>query len=215
MPRHVETTIREAWRELVLGFQRAAVDVLQRHGGVVAQYLGDGVLAYFGYPQAREDAATRAVHAGLALVEAVGRLPVPQALDGRDRLGVRVGIETGLVVMPFLPGDSLLFMVGALAAGGAMSLPVAMGVLLVAAILGALLLLKLAVVGLASRLLGSSPGTSLRSALWLCAGGEFGFVILARGGDVGLLGTELLQPVLAAMVLCMKVYWLALLWRGR
>lgn len=89
----------EAWRELVLGFQRAAVDVLQRHGGVVAQYLGDGVLAYFGYPQAREDAATRAVHAGLALVEAVGRLPVPQALDGRDRLGVRVGIETGLVVM--------------------------------------------------------------------------------------------------------------------
>jgi CPA2 family monovalent cation:H+ antiporter-2 len=72
---------------------------------------------------------------------------------------------------------------------------------LVAAILAALLLLKLAVVGLASRLLGSSPGTSLRSALWLCAGGEFGFVILARGGDVGLLGTELLQPVLAAMVL--------------
>ncbi len=89
----------EAWRELVLGFQRAAVDVLQRHGGVVAQYLGDGVLAYFGYPQAREDAATRAVHAGLALVEAVGRLPVPQVLEGRDRLSVRVGIETGLVVM--------------------------------------------------------------------------------------------------------------------
>lgn len=89
----------EAWRELVLGFQRAAVDVLQRHGGVVAQYLGDGVLAYFGYPQAREDAATRAVHAGLALVDAMERLPVPQALDGRTQLGVRVGIETGLVVM--------------------------------------------------------------------------------------------------------------------
>lgn len=89
----------EAWRELVLGFQRAAVDVLQRHGGVVAQYLGDGVLAYFGYPQAREDAATRAVHAGLALVEAVARLPVPQVLEGRSRLGVRVGIETGQVVM--------------------------------------------------------------------------------------------------------------------
>lgn len=89
----------EAWRELVLGFQRAAVEALQRHGGVVAQYLGDGVLAYFGYPQAREDAATRAVHAGLALVEAVGRSPVPRVLDGRSSLGVRVGIETGMVVM--------------------------------------------------------------------------------------------------------------------
>lgn len=89
----------EAWRALVLGFQRAAVDVLQRHGGVVAQYLGDGVLAYFGYPQAREDAATRAVHAGLELVDAVARLPVPPTPDGRHRLGVRVGIDTGLVVM--------------------------------------------------------------------------------------------------------------------
>lgn len=89
----------EAWRELVLGFQRAAVEVLQRHGGVVAQYLGDGVLAYFGYPQAREDAATRAVHAGLALVDAVARLPVPTVLEARSQLGVRVGIETGLVVM--------------------------------------------------------------------------------------------------------------------
>ena len=89
----------EAWRELVLGFQRAAVDVLQRHGGVVAQYLGDGLLAYFGYPQAREDAAIRAVHAGLSLVEAVARLPVPQVLQGRSRLGVRIGIETGQVVM--------------------------------------------------------------------------------------------------------------------
>lgn len=92
----------EAWRELVLGFQRAAVEVLHRHGGVVAQYLGDGVLAYFGYPQAREDAATRAVHAGLALVDAVARLPVPTvpgAPQGRGSLGVRVGIETGMVVM--------------------------------------------------------------------------------------------------------------------
>jgi CPA2 family monovalent cation:H+ antiporter-2 len=57
------------------------------------------------------------------------------------------------------------------------------------------------IVGIASRLLGSSPGTALRSGLWLCAGGEFGFVILARSGDVGLLGIGELQPVLAAMVL--------------
>jgi CPA2 family monovalent cation:H+ antiporter-2 len=76
---------------------------------------------------------------------------------------------------------------------------------LVAAILLGLLAIKLAVVGLASRLLGSSPGTALRSGLWLCAGGEFGFVILARGSDVKLLGPELLQPVLAAMVLSLML----------
>jgi CPA2 family monovalent cation:H+ antiporter-2 len=76
---------------------------------------------------------------------------------------------------------------------------------LVAAILFGLLAIKLAVVGLASRLLGSSPGTALRSGLWLCAGGEFGFVILARGSDVKLLGPELLQPVLAAMVLSLML----------
>ena len=76
---------------------------------------------------------------------------------------------------------------------------------LVAAILLGLLGIKLAVVGLASRLLGSSPGTALRSGLWLCAGGEFGFVILARGSDVKLLGAEVLQPVLAAMVLSLML----------
>lgn len=72
---------------------------------------------------------------------------------------------------------------------------------LVIAILVALLAFKLVIVGIFSRLLGSSPGTSLRSGLWLCAGGEFGFVILARARDVHLLAPETLQPVLAAMVL--------------
>ena len=76
---------------------------------------------------------------------------------------------------------------------------------LVGAILFGLLTIKLAVVGLASRLLGSSPGTALRSGLWLCAGGEFGFVILARAGDVKLLGPEVLQPLLAAMVLSLML----------
>ncbi len=72
---------------------------------------------------------------------------------------------------------------------------------LVLGILIALVAIKLAVVGVASRLLGSSPGTALRSGLWLCAGGEFGFVVLARSGDVNLLTPAQLQPVLAAMVL--------------
>ena len=72
---------------------------------------------------------------------------------------------------------------------------------LVAAILCGLVALKLVIVGAFSRLLGSSPGTALRSGLWLCAGGEFGFVILAHSGDVRLLDAATLQPVLAAMVL--------------
>lgn len=67
--------------------------------------------------------------------------------------------------------------------------------------LAALMLLKLAVAGGVSRLLGSTPGNALRTGLWVCAGGEFGFVILARGGDVGLLAPDILQPVLAALVL--------------
>jgi CPA2 family monovalent cation:H+ antiporter-2 len=73
--------------------------------------------------------------------------------------------------------------------------------ILVAGILAALVAFKLVIIGVASRLLGSSPGTAMRSGLWLCAGGEFGFVILARAGDVNLLDAATLQPVLAAMVL--------------
>jgi len=85
----------EAWRDIVLAYQQAAVDILQRHGGVVAQYLGDGLLVYFGYPLAQEDAASRAVHSGLALVQAVAALNV---VGGRG-LRLRVGIDTGLVVV--------------------------------------------------------------------------------------------------------------------
>ncbi|MCF8150389.1 MAG: cation:proton antiporter [Burkholderiaceae bacterium] len=72
-------------------------------------------------------------------------------------------------------------------------------------ILLALLAIKLAIVGTVSRRMGSSPGTALRSALWLCAGGEFGFVILALGDDVQLFGAAILQPVLAAMVLSLML----------
>ncbi|AJP48113.1 potassium transporter [Rugosibacter aromaticivorans] len=68
-------------------------------------------------------------------------------------------------------------------------------------LLVALLGLKLAIVGGFSRWLGSLPGTALRSGLWLCAGGEFGFVVLARSGEVGLLTPLQWQPVLAALVL--------------
>ena len=85
----------------------------------------------------------------------------------------------------------------------------------VLAVLLLLLLAKLAVAGAISRLLGGSPGTALRTGLWLCAAGEFGFVLLARATDTGLVDPLLIQPVLAAMVLSMILAPLIVLYSDR
>jgi class 3 adenylate cyclase len=74
--------------------------LVERHGGIVAKYMGDGVLAYFGYPQADEHDAERSVRARLALVEAVRKLETAAGV----RLQVRIGIATGLVVVGDLIG---------------------------------------------------------------------------------------------------------------
>ena len=89
----------EDFREVVLAYQATCVEVLQRFDGHVAQYLGDGLLVYFGYPQAHEDDAQRAVRTGLGILEAMGTLPTPLLRDTSVRLAVRVGIHTGLVVV--------------------------------------------------------------------------------------------------------------------
>jgi class 3 adenylate cyclase/predicted ATPase/DNA polymerase III delta prime subunit len=83
----------EDLREIIGAYHRCVADTVARFGGFVAKYMGDGVLVYFGYPQAHEDDPERAVRAGLALVDAVGRLQSPEPLQ------VRVGIGTGLVVV--------------------------------------------------------------------------------------------------------------------
>ena len=70
-----------------------------QHGGFVAKYMGDGALIYFGYPQAHENDAERAVRAGLALVEGISELTA-----AGERLSARVGIATGLVVVGDLVG---------------------------------------------------------------------------------------------------------------
>jgi hypothetical protein len=88
-------------REVIRAYQDCCAGAITRFGGTVAKYMGDGVLAYFGYPHAQEDAAERAVRAGLGLVEAVGRL-TPRA--GRAPQ-VRVGVATGLVVVGDLVGE--------------------------------------------------------------------------------------------------------------
>ena len=79
---------------LLSQYREACVAAIGKYEGHVAQYLGDGILVYFGFPQAQEDAADRAVRAGLEIVEKVGQLRQP---DGRA-LQARVGIATGLVV---------------------------------------------------------------------------------------------------------------------
>ena len=89
----------EDWRNVVQAYQETCATVIQRFGGYIAQYLGDGLLVYFGYPQAHEDAAERAVRTGLGLVEAMGPLNTTLARDHGVRLALRVGIHTGLVVV--------------------------------------------------------------------------------------------------------------------
>ncbi len=71
----------------------------------------------------------------------------------------------------------------------------------VLAVLTLLLAGKLAVAGLLSRVFGAAPGTALRTGLWLCGGGEFGFVLLAEAADAGVLHAQVVQPMLAALVL--------------
>jgi hypothetical protein len=83
----------EDLRAVIGAYHRCAAGVIERIGGFVAKYMGDGVLAYFGYPRADEHDAERAVRAGLALVEAVAGLDTP----AETRLQVRIGIATGPV----------------------------------------------------------------------------------------------------------------------
>ena len=89
----------EDLREVISAYQKCVAETVRRFGGFVAKYMGDGVLVYFGYPQAHEDDAERAVRAGLELVAAVGGLKTHAALQ------TRVGIATGLVVVGDLIGS--------------------------------------------------------------------------------------------------------------
>ena len=89
----------EDLRELISAYHKCVAEAVGRFGGFVAQYLGDGVLVYFGYPEAHEDDAERAVRAGLEVIAAVGAIKTPALLQ------TRVGIATGLVVVGDLTGS--------------------------------------------------------------------------------------------------------------
>ena len=89
----------EDLREVISAYQRCVAETVRRFGGFVARYMGDGLLIYFGYPQAHEDDAERAVRAGLALIDAVARLSAPEPVQ------VRIGAATGIVVVGDLVGS--------------------------------------------------------------------------------------------------------------
>jgi class 3 adenylate cyclase len=89
----------EDLREIIAAYQKSVAETVRRFGGFVAQYMGDGALVYFGYPEAHEDDAERAVRAGLELIAAVAALKAPVSLQ------TRVGVATGLVVVGDLLGS--------------------------------------------------------------------------------------------------------------
>jgi class 3 adenylate cyclase len=91
----------EELREEIRAYQNAVSGVVARYDGFVAKFMGDGVLAYFGYPRAHEDDAERAVRAGLEIAAMVTSLET----RGTERLAVRIGIATGLVVVGDLVGE--------------------------------------------------------------------------------------------------------------
>jgi TOMM system kinase/cyclase fusion protein len=96
----------EDWRAVVRAYQDTCAKVIARFEGHIAQYLGDGLLVYFGYPQAPEDDAPRAVRAGLGMVEAIAQLNARLAQERGVQLAVRLGIHTGLVVVGEMGGGT-------------------------------------------------------------------------------------------------------------
>ena len=104
----------EDLREVIQAYQATCAEVIQRFDGHIAQYLGDGLLVYFGYPQAQEDDAQRAIRTGLGIIEAMRTLNHRLAQRQGVRLAIRVGIHTGLVVVGAMGGGTP----GALGTGG-------------------------------------------------------------------------------------------------
>src|SRR5215510_13122396 len=94
----------EEYREVVRAYQRACTEVIQGYDGHIAQLLGDGLLVYFGYPQAHEDDPQRAVRTGLGIMDAMRDFHTRLKQEQGVQLAVRVGIHTGLVVVGEMGG---------------------------------------------------------------------------------------------------------------
>ena len=93
-----ETLDPEDFREILTGYQQACARATDRFHGYTARYAGDGIVVYFGYPQAREDSAECAVHAGLAMLDELEELNLGLRNEHGISLRVRIGVHTGMVV---------------------------------------------------------------------------------------------------------------------
>ena len=89
----------ETWRDVIARYQHVAAAAVTRFEGRVAQYLGDGLIVYFGFPDAHDDDAERAVRSGLLVVEEIRTLNEALDAEGLPQLGVRVGIHTGAAII--------------------------------------------------------------------------------------------------------------------
>ena len=89
----------EELHEIVHAYQEVCADEIERLEGYIAQYLGDGILVYFGYPITHEDESKRAVSAGLNIVKGIAGLNIKLKAEKKTEIGVRIGIHSGLVVM--------------------------------------------------------------------------------------------------------------------
>jgi class 3 adenylate cyclase len=94
----------EDYRDMVRAYQRVCSEVITRFDGHIAQLLGDGLLVYFGYPQAHEDDAQRAIRTGLGILDALGELNKGLQQAKGIQLALRLGIHTGLVVIGEMGG---------------------------------------------------------------------------------------------------------------
>ncbi len=97
----------EDLRDVLQAYQQACGEVVENFEGHVARYIGDGILVYFGFPQAHEDDAQRAVHTALGILAGLGPLNQRLAEEHGVELGIRIGIHTGLVVVGEMGGDEL------------------------------------------------------------------------------------------------------------
>lgn len=89
----------EDYRKVIINDQQVATKVIKQYGGHIAQYLGDGLMVYFGYPKGLENAPGAAVRAGLEILEAVQRANKEWLAQKRPEIDIRLGIHTGLVVI--------------------------------------------------------------------------------------------------------------------
>lgn len=89
----------EEFREVITSYHQVAERVIKKNGGYIAQYLGDGLLVYFGYPEGMEDAARVGVQTGLGILESIANANQRWEEAGKTKIKIRIGIHTGLVVV--------------------------------------------------------------------------------------------------------------------